>query len=660
VRRRQRPPDQPLEVQENAVDFAGRPNKKFTLFVCDQSTWVKKWQDRYQAHAAKRAERTDDYLNKPPSTTHWTLFKPLEKYPVLAESVTRNIARDSDFLDKDLNEIQLIINRGRDKIACRVGGVVFYPIIGKLRGFTRCVYFRYENLASEAQCDTPNTSLFLAMPLDLRGCLLTGEVFSSFTPAGIGWVVYPGDKALVGHWLAQEIHPSVRFTDVRGLNIRPLPAVADPMDSPISLLREKTQTARQAHLVSLDQSKYLNKVLNEIPLMIPKNKVLLVGKCRFWAPIPNFVCTRIKTVKLLDEPPDEIPLSYSGSVALALRTDDAGLPFTNAIWAWGPICRSNTWGEYSGDRRRILLLIARKIHPSVKISEIRSPQPWAWTPLPEPSDSYKCHLARKCEKARKVGWIQLAKEKYAKKHLHEIQLELTTPEGSCSCKVGNLVFYPISNGQYVIVRGENLFPQFESLWFGFKLARNFMDTKTIYGSTDNGWKPYAPGNAAHHSAILRLIQHAIVHTAAPAISQEEWTEMAAAYPINSDFSARWAAAHNGIPLHSPTEQLQSLLELLIPLEKKITRIRTFFDGSLYPVDWDTLTPLLKHPLLADKKEWIIEAKKKTFVAVAGTDPAYEAQMLRDPEIERYSHSPEFAEARADPWHARDSLFTPPE
>jgi hypothetical protein len=634
-----------LEILENAVNFAGQPNKKLTIFVFERSTWIQKWHDRYLSDASKRAEQTDGYLNQPSSKTSWTTFKPLEKRGILAESVTRNVLPESQFLEKDLNDIPISIKRGREKIACRVGGIVFYPVIGKLRIFTRCVYFRYENTNSDAKWDNPEPThpdLFLAMPLDFRGCLVTGEIFTSLTPSGVGWIVYPGDRTQVGYWLANEIHPTVRFQEFRTLKVDPLPPIPDPDDSIVSILRRKIRMAQESRLLLLDQSKYVGKTLSEIPLKIPEDKELLVGKCRFWSSSVNFVCTRVKTLKLLDDPPDELPLSRSGWINFALRVDDAGFPFTNILWCWGSLNTPATWVEYSGDSQRVLNLIARKIHESVKVGEIRAPRPWVWKPFEEPIDSYKSQLTMKCAKARQMGIIQLATEKYAQKQLNEIQLELMTPDGYCSCKVGKLMFSPVSKGEFVVVRGEDLCSAFESLWFGFKLVRNCLDTKTIYRSTNNGWQPYAPGNTAYHTTILGLIRSAIYGEATPVISQQECTEMNEAYRVSSALPSTWLS---GGVLHTPAEQLQMILESEMPTERKVVQLEKFLCGSLYPIDWDMLTQLFKHPLLADKTAWIQEAKKQTFSGVVGIDPEYETKMLEDPEIQEFAQSPEIAEIR---------------
>jgi hypothetical protein len=122
-------------------------------------------------------------------------------------------------IDKDLNERPICIVRDRDRIACRVCGVDFYPVIGKLLEFTRYVCFNDQNRESDAKRDNPDTTLphlLRAMPLDNQSHLVTAEIVTSSKPAGIGWRKSLEMRSL---FFSMMTHPSPKTLDSYCLSV---------------------------------------------------------------------------------------------------------------------------------------------------------------------------------------------------------------------------------------------------------------------------------------------------------------------------------------------------------------------------------------------------------------------------------------------------------
>jgi hypothetical protein len=122
--------------------------------------------------------------------------------------------------------------------------------------------------------------------------------------------------------------------------------------------------------------------------------------------------------------------------------------------------------------------------------------------------------------------------------------------------------------------------------------------------------------------------------------------MAAAYRADSEIaSASERAADGRVFLRPPSRLIEQVLSSSIPDQKKLVEVRKMVAGSLYPMKWSTVVRLLKHPLLADKREWITEAKKMTLCSCVGADPEYAKEMLRDPEVQALQNSAEVRAAR---------------
>jgi hypothetical protein len=360
--------------------------------VCERPDWHPKWKQRYDSAAAKRAEREDDYLLKPCSCTIFHLFKPLEErvFPETAHVVDEKV-----YVGQSIENIPIVTKRDRIPIACRVGGVTFYPVVGKLSIFAEAVYFRYNTLGSENdRPGSPLANVFLAIPLDRRHRLITGEIFTGDTPTGIGWIRFVGDRRIVISELADAIHPSVTTAEIREYKPPPLPMQPDLPDSTFALLQHKRKTSLEANrTVDLPPESYQGKNINAI--QFPTGTVR-VGKLTFYrASVPG----RPRGVMTLYHRPmeddDEVPITgYSFWVVIPVGADN--LLLTGELFS-----SENAGGylptRYPGDPIPILRWICEQIDSTVVFTELRVHNLVPKPPIPDPSDSYAAVLRSKCQ-----------------------------------------------------------------------------------------------------------------------------------------------------------------------------------------------------------------------------------------------------------------------
>jgi hypothetical protein len=97
-----------------------------------------------------------------------------------------------------------------------------------------------------------------------------------------------------------------------------------------------------------------------------------------------------------------------------------------------------------------------------------------------------------------------------KKH-HEIPLNFEKQGILCPCKVGGLLIYPRSNRVSVFVRGEDIYPEFHGMTFGFRIQtkNNFLVAQKIFSLTEYGRKIYTKHNQDFNQNIFGLMNHAI-------------------------------------------------------------------------------------------------------------------------------------------------------
>jgi hypothetical protein len=822
-------------VKERPVDFAGRPCKQFTLFAVISERWDPRFKERYNADAARRANRQDGYLLKPSSATEFTDPSPLVVKPLLNEVDVRIVLPEDAFVGKDLNKIVIKTLRRGEVLSCRVGGAIFYRMIfaqskNGLWGFSRVVYFRYDNDDSESVEDNPETLqdvMFLAIPLDKRNQMVTSRVFTSNTPSGVGWIPYRGDPMIVAQWLAQRIHSSVTVSTLREIKLVPAPPLADPPDSfssqlkktrkkaiasgkvavlpreayaekdineiiipthnfqagkvlfymtslprcvravmaectfgpvqtedetpvcrsstwfafpvtekdqlltgelftsgrghsftrcwedPLPIVRwfaghihhsvkvtelafqspqkvrpsppekddsyvvvlaKRIEAARAARQVTvLDAKFYKGRELVGIPMQVQEGKVLQVGGCSFWAALdqrtkhPIGVYTRIEAEQKGPEASDTAITRDLGNW-YGFRTDARGFLYTDTIYV--PTMTAIGWVAYAGGRQRVLLRVAAAIDPSVTLKKIRKWDVKPLPPLPEDPDSYYSQLTKRTQQRRSDALIVLEPAKYEGKMLHEIRLEMVKGTDFFGCKVGGLVFYPIGEGKYAAVRGDDLFPPFFTAWFAFTLRNNAPDCESVYYPSDKGWQVYAPGNRQFLDNIIALVMHAI-EPSNPMPRLGDYLEsqdtsgtvcaaMLDAYQEKSAAREFFELAvrcpvmfrDTGALAHGVEWQFERLLKSKLPEQAKLRALEHFLAGGLYPVSWERLEKLLSSPALgSQRREWGIRAKKETYLAALRFgDEQYATQMLTDPLIKSIEHSAEAEEARSQVQH----------
>jgi hypothetical protein len=93
-------------------------------------------------------------------------------------------------------------------------------------------------------------------------------------------------------------------------------------------------------------------------------------------------------------------------------------------------------------------------------------------------------------------------------------------------KVGRLHFYALVHDSLVVVRGGDLFSEFEMFWFGFQVRDLKIDLSVPFASTDDGWRPFAPENSELQDAVRELICAAVNVSNVPVVL---WREIASAY-----------------------------------------------------------------------------------------------------------------------------------
>jgi hypothetical protein len=321
--------------------------------------------------------------------------------------------------------------------------------------------------------------------------------------------------------------------------------------------------------------------------------------------------------------------------------------------------------DYPGDLHRLFAHLAAAIHPSVTVKKVRKWEVEPLPPLPDDPDSYYSRLTKRAQQQRSDGLIVLPPAKYQGKRLREINLEMVKDTCFFGCKVGNLVFYPVSQGKYAAVRGDDLFPSFFRMWFAFKSQNSHPDCASVYYPADDGWQVYAPGNKQILEAIIALVMHAIAPSN-PMPSLGECIEaddgslslcdaMLSAYQEKSAARDFFSLAIRAPPqidgtrafAHGIEWQLERLLQLKLPQSKKLQVLERFLSGGLYPAPWEKLEELLSSPVLGRHgREWGIRAKKETYLAALRFgDEQYAGQLLKDPLIKAIEQSPEAEEAR---------------
>jgi hypothetical protein len=598
-------------------------------------------------------------VNDPPDSFKAQLIKAREK--ALAASKVAALPHDA-YKGKNINEI-IIPTRN-----FRAGKVVFY--MASLPRGVRSVIAECTRVPTQNDDEVPvcRSSAWFAFPVSETNQLLTGELFSS--RLGHCLTRFLEDPLPIVRWFARHIHHSVKVTELAFQPPpRPRPSLPDRDDSYIVVRAKRAEVARAARQVIVLNPKFFKgKELYEIPMQVQEGHVLQVGGCSFWAAFdqrtkhPIGVYTRLATEHEGAEA-SETAITRDIGNWYRFRTDTRGFMYTDVIFV--PTLTATGWTELAGDRQRTLMRIAAAIDPSVTVKKVRKWDVKPLPPLPEDPDSYYLQLKKRTAQRRSDALIVLQPAKYEGKRLQEIKLEMVKGTDFFGCQVGNLVFYPISQGKYVAVRGDDLFPPFFAMWFAFKLQNSVPDCTSVYYPSDEGWQVYAPGNRQFLNHIIALVMHAIApshpmpalgdYAEAQDTSGTVWAAMLNAYQEKSaarDFFAlatRWPAMFGDTLAlaHGVEWQLERLLNSKLPEQAKLRELEHFLSGGLYPVAWERFEKLLSSSTLGGhRREWGIIAKKETYLAALRFgDEQYATQMLKDPIIKSIEHSVEAELAR---------------
>lgn len=163
-------------------------------------------------------------------------------------SAKRPILDPKFYQNKDFNEIPFKIEK-----SLKVGNIVFYSF-HNLGAFTDGVSAEYKG------------QFFVAFPVDKFFHAVSDELF--YEP-DVTYVKYPGDKKEVIQWLCKAIHPSVKFSKLKEVQIPKLPPVPDDPGSTYATLHSKVQLLRTANKMTvLPKNLYEKKELHQIPIQV--------------------------------------------------------------------------------------------------------------------------------------------------------------------------------------------------------------------------------------------------------------------------------------------------------------------------------------------------------------------------------------------------------
>jgi hypothetical protein len=567
------------------------------------------------------------------------------------------------YTGKNINEIIIPTSE------FQAGGVVFY--MAYLWRFGWAVQAKYTRVPASTEDEVPvcRLSTWFAFPVTDKHQLLTGELFASTLGSTFGrWLE---DRLPIVRWFAEHIHPSVTVTEFALQPLpMPWPSPSDKNDAYAVVLRKRVQAARAARQVTVLNPKfYKGKELSAIPMQVQEGKGLQVGGCSFWALFDKGTKHQIGVYTRLEAEQDceagEIAITRTLGDWYAFQTDASGFMYTDPIFLSSlPF----NWREYAGDRQQILVRMAAAIDPSVTVTKVRKWDVKLPPRLPEDPNSYATQLRERARQLQSHALIVLQPAKYEGKRLREIRLEMVKGTVFFGCKVGKLVFYPVSQGKYAAVRGNDLFPPFYDMWFAFKLKRSVPDCASVYYPSDEGWQVYAPGNQQFLDNIIALVMHAIAPSnPIPELcdyaedrdaSGTVWIAMLNAYQEKSAARNFFAQAtplplvfgDRGALAHGVEWQFEHLLKSKMPEPAKLRKLESFLAGGLYPVSWERLEKLLSSPALGSQgQKWGSRAKKETYLsALRFGDEQYAAQMLTDPLIKAIEYSAEAEAARRQP------------
>jgi hypothetical protein len=297
---------------------------------------------------------------------------------------------------------------------------------------------------------------------------------------------------------------------------------------------------------------------------------------------------------------------------------------------------------------------------------VEQPNPVDYVLPPDPADSPAGILQRKRKEALAAGQpIVLDRQSYVKRALPEIPILIEQDGAPRACRIGGLTFFPRPSS--VFVKGEDLYPRFEGMYFAFRIDRTpRIRTDKCFVSTDRGWSLYGKNNPDFLPTVVALIQYAID----PENNPKPFMEGRAALDLESDsldgddgVELLWEAMvrvpreeYSEIQVRCKSETMEIWLAEYVKKvwndkkmgdEKKHKLVKSCFEGAelLTLVDWNALEEVIK-TLPPEYLGLMKEAKKRTYVSACRDDDPEKEILEKDPEIVDYSQTEDFQLALA--------------
>lgn len=484
----------------------------------------------------------------------------------------------------------------------------------------------------------------------------------------MGFRLYQGiELEKIFTWLAKTMSANISYSVPSKGFWKPLQLIPEDPNSYYSLLAKKVQNAKDAvSRIILPPSRYQNTYFDQLEVDIEKDFKFLpcqIGQLTFYPILrlstldiprntllqqqkeinkivkPRFVYVRYQNTK---GSPEILNYSRDEQTYMAFLLDDRKHFLTDFCFTnWGSY--GTGWSLYLGDVVEVFRWVSNNIDKTLKYNPQAKPFFRPVQVMPENPNSYYLQLVNKRKESLKAGSPISLKFQNIKgrSFLSNLTFSFNHNNTIKPCQIGDAIFYPTAQKLRVFVKGENIYPKFYGLNFGFDLSPDdlSLNPKVCYSQTDYGWKVYAhlEPNISEH--IFSLLVHAVdpENMKMPNLdrpmnpSQEsqpifEYMKQLYLSEYPSAFNIRKSMEYIVVSLLSNTRK---------PLNQRTGEIGAFVCSAFVEVNWKHLEALLvENGLFSDYGDQLLESKKQAYLYARDNQlEDVMSELLEDPRIQ---------------------------